>query len=778
MICFLFKVWNLFRNQSAIQEYSAMVCMAVIIGTIFLLGSQLAEALSSNCRCKNDKIKSRSTGHCDLIPTEETVELFSRTIKNREKVFLLLDISFVASDCERQISNSQNDCNQTDKSLDQILFPYLWTWIYKGENGMFPLMTYPYDYEIHSLWTLVKTKVPLNAVLEIPDNCVVTVGNISLFRKVFQSLKNMTRPIMKSKWKSYLCYNIDNTKSFSNTSLLIHRFFGFVRGIAVKYCCQLKEMTRTELEPGHDKFCSGEVVQTTMLMDIANILGALLFYFCPLIICFLLKEEPPACIFLPGSPNDWINTDDGVFCLQHLLRWITWWDHPSLIASRIRRILFVILSPFIIYYHIISEYLYMKDIQKEYIKRNIPLGIKGIPFGFDKNYKNTEGFLGGTLVWLPLYFSITTLIICIPKNIGDAITGRLSIQRRSSSTFLIFDKDTLKKYSSIDISDYVSYRSAFETMRANLLLIIQYKFWIDLTDKWKTKIGCLWKYQNRNILIMIFCVMYNICLTAVYLFLFFVEACACFFYYSCPIIFTYISINVNIFEQIDSYWSKISERYRQVPEIIFQGLYGLSIILTWIFLFYIFILTCYIYLCSFFVLNLTIIFTVTGIIITPEYISYLAYVASAMFYINNIYKTFTDKYTVLLNLVAKTPSVYVISSKNLKFIRQEIFYIIVEKIRPLRSELLLLLSKFFVLFLYLSMSYNIIQQYELSIQYTEKILSCFLITQVPKIVIDLLTFITKKSLQSEINEQKKVKAILKDLSSYSGSSVVNDVDLC
>lgn len=746
-----------------------MVRVNVFVGIIFVLKYRLVGSLSPQCRCRNQSFISRPfhnpNNSCDLIPTEDTVKKFNAYVKNRLKIFILLNISFTASSCENQISNSWNDCNETDSALNNVLFPYHWTWVYRGQNGMYPLMKYPYDYKINSLWTLAKTKVVLDAVLTIPDNCVVTIGDVSLFRMVFLSLNNMAEPVMMVDWTGFLCYDINNSQSFSGLNLLMHHFLGFVRGITVKYCCPLQKDPKRNhtVTDGQDyKFCTGKVIPTTILMDLTTILSVIGYLIFPFILCYFLKEEPLLDIVPPDSTYDWINTEDGVFSLEHLMRWVLWWDHPSLTASRVRRVLFILFSPFIVYYHIIVEYFYMKDVENEYLEKDIPLGLQSILFGFRQNYKNTDGFLGGSWVWLAVYGVSIIFIVCRPKNIGSAIIGRQALQKKSSFTFLILDAATLKKYSSVDVSGHENYQLVFEMLKANLLLVLNSKFWIAIVGKWKNDIVKLWtrRYECKPTILIRLIV--NICIMIVYIFLCLAEILACFCYYGCPIIFVFISVNVSIYDEIGCFlFNNMSRRFQRVPFLVFVAIFLLSISLTSLFLLYIFLLISYICLCSFFILNLTMLFTLIGIILTPEYIGYLAYLMSAVIYVNIIYKTFINKYNSLLALVARSPSIYVVNIQKSQFIRQDIFYDIVEQIRPLRFELSLLLLKYFLLLLYLTMSYNIIKQYDLSLQYTEKILSCLLITQIPIIVMNILSQLGNNSYQKEFNEKKSVKKILR-----------------
>ncbi|CAI9716688.1 Hypothetical predicted protein [Octopus vulgaris] len=231
-------------------------------------------------------IEAKELGNnCEIKISPNIHKILSRLVRSDKKVFNF-------------------DVHLSDKKLDDLLKPVRmdyfanarqFTWIPDKPDGLIAYKNFYYDFSMHSL-NLLGAYIATPRV-DIDINCgKENIQRYDLIHLIFQELKKIAViDTLKIGESGYMCFLINlsqDMKKNSPESLKANRRIGLNRELVKKYCCKLNKNESFAYYP--KSICSGNIMENRMFLNYANIVGAVVWAYFPLIISVLSQTKSPS----------------------------------------------------------------------------------------------------------------------------------------------------------------------------------------------------------------------------------------------------------------------------------------------------------------------------------------------------------------------------------------------------------------------------------------------------------------------------------------------------
>ena len=407
----------------------------------------------------------------------------------------------------------QKDCIQ----MNSVFNYSVWIWTFAGSHGVVRLLNEPFDYDVLSfgLLTLRVRTIPIDVVSQNKD-CNLTLGFSStnlqistmLHRSVLKgsSTKHMaTQRRSDIKSKSLYCYlTISNTRQSDMTYYMAHLF-----GITVSQeqysmfnCCKPFLVNR---ESNASRIECVTVYRLTAWVRYLQCLAIFLFAYSPLLLIFALGSSVDDESLDIGTnthhlesshPTHWIAKH--TFTVEHMTKYVVSIGGKSVLASRIRRFVFVVIVvPSITVLRLTLMYIYKYPLYESRLQADAPIGLMSMFFGFNASVYNYKCFLGGPYIILGTYFTLGVVFLCIPHSLSKLFCKELQDddENLTFNSPLFFNVKLLEKFASVDVSNFRGYRRFHNGMLARLFALMNVKFWYYCCCVWmlrfKKAVKCL-----------------------------------------------------------------------------------------------------------------------------------------------------------------------------------------------------------------------------------------------------------------------------------------------
>lgn len=645
--------------------------MTTIYKTIYLM---LVPMMLINCQqetimmVKNGS-SSNTTHRCNMSINVTSSEYLKNNIEVFQPDFARLELRFRYEHPVVQPYILEPSSSHTN----EIIQPYNWIWTYYLPTGFFSYIRWPVDFPILSFGLLdAKTLKHQFLVVEIPNqNCSVLMGNRDTIRSIAYALKNMTRDylvkLMEPYSYSYWCYlaevpGVKNTWSYQ---------FGIYLAYPVEFarynCCRTEKSKVDYKEfsircPEHQL---GKMWQATVF---PYVMGIVAFCYFPIVLFNFgagvssigkkkrtrqikliaaaeddndEQEYTDDWIFLDGKPP--INLKTVVFGLFGLVE-----TYPVCV-SRLRRFVFVIMSPWVIFCKLYVYYTFQYDTTMALLEHGCPMGYLSILGGFEKSRQNFMPVLGGPYCLLIIFYVASFIFFILPTYPdGVVFDGTLRYSSFGESSPLFLDISTVEKYSHLLISqETCGYRRAAIFNTALFYSLFNPKFWRDAVNLQFSRFQtALYSFKSlpKQIIFSVFGL-------PIYVVICFLELLLCITYYGIPVINAVCIIVTGFVIWLLKFLRQRNNRSARSFRTISNSYpckFILASCMACLFVYYMFSF-CTIFILSFAFICQLLVFSFISVIVYPSFsFGYLFFGVVFIYYIFKIFQGVGDRYIELL----------------------------------------------------------------------------------------------------------------------------------
>ena len=474
---------------------------------------------------------------------ERSINYFRNRLQIVKPNFIRFRVKF-GGEC-----NNKSYPGYTKETFD----PYTWVWTYKSSRGLYPYMQWNMDYNILSFGLLdTKTLWQKSYILfRVKGNCNnITLGtNITTHRIAEQLMVLVSRlseedTTITEYQESYFCF-LAEVPGFRSSLLYDVGFYLEYPISSIKYnCCKTyydysKFMYRY--------YCIPQQMNTWMICTTGPyFLGIILFLYFPILLfksgAWLnkhekdrsgetreLNENTPIIGSMTNSQNgpcedaNWVFLDgDAPKTFPNLFASLFSDNHPVLI-SRLKRFMFVLLGPTLVFIRIWVYHDHALEHTQELIARGVSVGFLAILGEVSTFQKNA------CVVLLTSYFVLGVLFLVIPRNVQNVIENGISGSSSSLSPLCLAAED-IRRMSQISPSGKPGYKNAANLFLCSFYMLFTTDFWKKLFDIQRTRfLEVLYFHSGFE---------YNcicIIILPLYILACFLEIALCIIYYTIPL---------------------------------------------------------------------------------------------------------------------------------------------------------------------------------------------------------------------------------------------------
>lgn len=543
----------------------------------------------------------------------------------------------------------------TYNSTNDVLFPRKWLWTFVPPGGGDFYISWPVDYFIFSFGLLdtqtLRGPVILN-MRSLPSDCTITFGSKRTIKEIGDAMYNMSVhyrffEINQFYDYSYWCYTSTNANFKDSMLKNLNKYLGVPIPLYGYKCCYNDNEKRKVICETKD----ADLWDSYQLLPFY--IGIIFFLYFPVSLmkcgkCAVdsgkeicseeyshLTEQEAEYIFMrTRSPITVSKLFFGLFGLAE--------KHPVL-ASRIRRILFVCFAPIIVYLFMILYYNEGQSLMEELVRHKIPAGFVSVIGGFKESMDLYLPMFGGPAISLILYVVIGSILLLIPRDIGEILELGLPPDTGKFSTLLKMNLETIAKYSKTECRTHRGYHKIYNVMRGNIYMLINPQFWYNVAvfhlNRWRSIVKIFCPCCCRKVFRIIICFP-----------VFTLYTCFCILETVLMYIYNGMPVCFFVFSVIRGY-ARYFRRTQRFRSILAYAI--ISIIVPICFLFYIYMLVM-ITLESFTIIGYFVYFIYLSLVIFPgRSFGFVYYVIMFILYILNVVKYFKDEYKELLNNTIK-----------------------------------------------------------------------------------------------------------------------------
>uniref|UniRef100_A0A0L8GC23 Uncharacterized protein n=1 Tax=Octopus bimaculoides TaxID=37653 RepID=A0A0L8GC23_OCTBM len=248
------------------------------IVTVFLSITIIISLTSLNIHAK------KIGNNCEIKISHNVSQILTRLVKSGKLVF----------NFEVHIADKKLDGLLNPVPLDYFANARHFMWIPDNPDGLVMYKNVLFDFSIHSFNILDVYIASLNIVVDI--NCgKQNIQRYNVVNLIFEELRRIVFiDDLQMGESGYMCFFINLSRRLRNNSLstlLACRRLGINREILKNYCCLLHNDDNHTYES--KSVCSGNIIENSMFVDCANIVGAVLWAIFPLLISFVSEAKLP-----------------------------------------------------------------------------------------------------------------------------------------------------------------------------------------------------------------------------------------------------------------------------------------------------------------------------------------------------------------------------------------------------------------------------------------------------------------------------------------------------
>lgn len=560
---------------------------------------------------------------------------------------------------------------------NETFYAFNWVWTYNSSNGIYPYLHWNVDYGTLSFKLLdVKTLDSDPYIYFNVSDCSLELGtrNTTMllaeqFKVLVSELSSSNDTITKYQ-ESYWCYMAEAPGFRETFGYLMGLYFVYPISVINYNCCYtFYNYTKTMYEFQ----CMDKQMDKWVQCTIGPyILGVILFLYFPFI---LLKaaawsisnretsnhsdvDEPNE-----GTPlitdkrtlhehgdDDWLYLD-GTFpkCFMGLLASFVPDRFPTAL-SRLKRFLFVLLGPLVIYLQLwlySSQNEKMREITHAIIAKEVPVGFLSL---LDTNATQRDhAFVpafGGPLVMLISYYILGMVFLVIPRSVQEIVENGIP-RLASDISPLNFSARQIRELSLVYVSESSGYRNAKNLLLCSFYMLFTGTFWkkvFEIQALRVRRVPCYKLGVFKGILIL---------LLPLYIVLCFVELLLCIVYFTIPLCSVVVIIVRGAVKTMAiTIHSRVHSSKRGIFSVLLKNrlvIAVLSLIVAVLFIFYVYSFSL-VFIQSFFFLSQILVYCYVAVLVYPSVaFGYIFFGVVLLYYIFRLIRGFGVKYLDLLN---------------------------------------------------------------------------------------------------------------------------------
>lgn len=619
---------------------------------------------------------------CRMDVRNYSAEYFANLVKQRNANFANLVMYFD----RRNASTLPTNGGAHEDFASDVVLPGQWIWTFRSSFHSFNFLHWPMDFKIISLGLLTSNALPDKVTVYIkvdPPGCKLELGNQTTTGNICNAMLELTTnylvklPTLDNDdyTFSYWCYFAKRNKKDYNMQTFLGRLIPYpVMGLGYKCCEQSMNYTDRKTYTNYDAPIRTVWVYVIMMPYVLAIillgqfpvlltkLGSLMVKNgTPLNACHINNPKFSYTRIKSDTESDtedeiidteaehakelsrnWLFLDDSspIFATKYILIFLSFANMNPLIASRIRRLLFIILLPIAIYIEIYVYYVNMFSFILGLVDSDIPCGFLSMLAGFEKSRNVFLPYLGGPFVAFGMFYLFGFMVLMWPNDLGAVLVKGLPPHHWSFRCLLSMDLTLLERRTFIKCVRFSGYEKVFRCLHARFLFFIKPNNWkfvvrfqVRRFQKWFQSVV---NEEQR------FCVR---CLASLglpfYMLVCILEIILTLLYFVVPM-FGFLHISVM------GYFSEIRAKKNAHPIACVAGIIFSLIIIVFVYLF------CIILLASFMFLGKILSFVYISIIVFPSYcFGYVFFVCAMVYYLHRLTNTFRLPYREILRITVE-----------------------------------------------------------------------------------------------------------------------------
>ena len=559
------------------------------------------------------------------------------------------------------------------------LHAFNWVWTYNSSNGIYPYLHWNVDYGTLSFKLLdVKTLSNDPFIYFKISNCHLTIGLNETNMLLAEQYKNLVSELSETNTtitkyqQSYFCYMAE-APGFRNT-------FGYLMGLyfvyplsVINYNCCITYYEFWELRYGYE--CLDKQMDKWVQCTVGPyILGVILFLYFPYILLkaaswsasnsesqtlqndAIEQNERTPLLSDRGTTSAENDDDrwlylDGTFPKSFMKLCASLAPSRLPVAtSRLRRFLFLLLSPTIIYLQLLlysSQNDTMRKITSDIIAKGVPVGF--IALLGNKSSERRGAFVpafGGPDVLLTSYYVLGVLFLVLPRSVQEVIDNGIPRKRAAFSPLLLGAQE-IHRLSKVTVSEKKGYGNATNLFLCSFYMIFTGSFWRKVFEVQLSRIrdSSILRHRFGKCLLPIF--------LPIYIVLCLIEIILCILYYSIPL-WSSVAIIVRgaVHTMATAIHNRIQSSNRSVPVMLLRNRLFIalcSLVVAAMFIFYVYSFSL-VFIQSFFFISQILVYCYVAVLVYPSVsFGYIFFGVVLLYYIFRLIRGFGVKYLELLN---------------------------------------------------------------------------------------------------------------------------------
>ena len=510
-------------------------------------------------------VPDRVSNECNIAVQKRSAYIFQQILKKHRPHFVQFRIKLY---------------NIKINKTSDVFQPGRWYWTFGLMSKPYQFLTWDLHYGIFTFGLLdFKTAFVPMVFMNVTGKCNLTLGTkgtSELITKALIPLINVDSAshLLRQYKENYFCYlfvdeDIRNTFAYTASIYLLYPT------IYINYkCCYLKYNFTSS---NYTDYCSKEITKVQHWPNVITfniILGIMIIAFCPLPLFRLFAwlgegdvTEQRLEVINDLLANEVYEQEEWVFANgKHPLtffdvmsfRGIGLDENWPVLVSRLRRFIFLILAPSIIYIELLMNSHGIgvwkendKITIKDFVDVGTPVGIISLLGDSSNRYKVFVPALGGPVVISSLYFVLGFFYLVCPKSLRSVVDNglpnadgcRLSLSSDDRGQYckyrfikspLFYGLSDIIKLSQIDIESsdlQLGYSKCATIMKCNFYMLFTMKFWYQVWCIQKSRL-CVFR-AGMPLLLCLLCVLF----IPIYIVFCLLEIVLCILYFGVPFLF-------------------------------------------------------------------------------------------------------------------------------------------------------------------------------------------------------------------------------------------------
>ena len=549
--------------------------------------------------------------------------------------------------------------------------PFKWVWTYQSSRGLYPYMNWNMDYNILS-FGLLDTKTLWQdpyILFNVRGNCsnVMLGTNITTHRLAEQLMILVSRlsednQTITEYQESYFCY-LAEVPGFRN-SVWYHvgLYLEYpINSINYNCCSTFYDYTRSH----YSYSCRQQQMKKWIVCTTGPYyLGVILFLYFPILLFQIaawltqhdhvkdgesreLNENTPLIGSESNLQNDHLIDAEWVFLdgkppksLAHLFASLFPDNHP-IIMSRLKRLLFVLLGPSIVFIRIWVYHNQALEITQKLTARGVSVGFLSV-LGEVRSFQRNA-----FICFLTSYFLLGVLFLVFPRSIQNVIENGIT-RTGSSLSPLCMAAEDIRHMSQISALSKPGYSNAADLLLCTFYMLFTVDFWKTVFDIQKSRFLKVLLFQS-GFKYTCLC----ISLLPLYILVCFLEILLCIVYYATPLCVFIVVIVRGAIKTISLAvrHSRLSSERNKISFLLTGKLVlGISsFLVAAMFIFYVYTF-CLVFIESFFFLSQILVFCYVAVLVYPAAaFGYLFFGIVLLYYMFRLVRGFGAIYLELLS---------------------------------------------------------------------------------------------------------------------------------